>query len=162
MNDERGYSLLEVLVVCAIMLIIGTLTISSLATHSGSRLITTARFRQTLQVAQALAATSGDGATLEVDPLAGGSRIRLFEHRPDGHATLTPDPAFAPLTLDQSLTLILDGVREPAFSIYLASSGALSVQSADATTPLTAEPSCSNGSVSLSLGLLDCVTGALR
>jgi len=120
-SEQRGFTLVEVLVAVGIVAMLCIGVAIALTSRPGALRAATESFEASFAAARAIAATSGNGATLVVLPRSPhGFTLRVYAGRPnaDGAVTLANAPA-----------LISDAdVREatlgaPPFSIFISSAG---------------------------------------
>lgn len=128
MEAQRGFTLVEVVAAVAILaLLTGAVVAMSLAQRPGSLRAATAGFDASLAAARALAATSGNGATLAFAPRRDahgnalpGFTLSVYRGRPNAEGAVTPSNV-APLVSDADVRERTLG--SPPFAIFLSSSG---------------------------------------
>ncbi|HLI94990.1 MAG TPA: hypothetical protein VKT72_02765 [Candidatus Baltobacteraceae bacterium] len=154
---ERGITLVEVVIVAAIVVLIAA---ASLWLAQGARAYgmrsATRQFDAVLGYAQALAATSGNGATLVfTSPASGdGFVLTVYSGRPDAPGAIHLAP-MAPLTSAGNVREAKLGAVP--FTIFLNGAGHAS-GTAEAVTPrtvLTSDPGCPPGESSIVLTFSD-------
>ena len=146
---QSGFTLVELLIVVALLAILAALGASSLAAHTGRERAAALVFNAELNEARSLAAISGNGATVFVAPLSSGSLLTVFAGRPSIAAPgLAPDRGNPALVVPTGIALSIDGSAfYPTFALFVSSSGSVSAL-ADYTVrqalahPLAAEPPC--------------------
>ncbi len=152
--SERGFTLIETVVACAI---VATLLVAGgfwmLGLHPGALVQATSDYDAALSTARALATTSSNGATLVFAPIAGrsGFSLRVYAGRPSSSNTVQPTTAM-PVTSDAVVSEKTLGA--PPFAIFVAASGHVSGKasypvidaSGNATfAPIPGEPACPMG-----------------
>jgi len=160
-DGQRGFTLVEMVVAVGIVALLAVVVTLSLALRPGALRATVASFDASFATARAIAATSGNGATIVVTPRNDahgrlpGFTLRIYRGRPTvaNAVTLADAPA-----------LIADAdVREatlgaPPFAIFLSSAGNASGLAAYPTfaqdgapqfAPLASQPPCPSGGLSL-------------
>ena len=149
---QRGFTLVEVTVAAAIAVI---LICTSLALACGRPAAAAAglAFDAEIASAQSLARSSGNGATLVIQPAAAGEVMRLYSGRPDANNALiagTPD-----VTLDAHVSESTLGA--PPFTIFFDSAGnASAMRGAVAqSTVLPSDPGCPANAASLQIRIAD-------
>jgi prepilin-type N-terminal cleavage/methylation domain-containing protein len=141
---QRGFTLLEMLVVVAIVITVATI----FCFRSGARPIAMrsalTEFDAALAYGKALAATSGNGATLAFAPTDSGFRIDVYSGRPTAPGALHP-AGIAPFVLDGGVGEATMGA--PPFALFLNSAGHASMAafSGPAPAPMSSEPACPSG-----------------
>lgn len=143
--SQSGTSLLEVLVAAALAFMLAA---AAWTASQGSRLLqahtAAAQLDSLMAYGRALAATSGNGATVAFTPDRNGTRVTLYAGRPDG-LPVVPAP-IPPLVLPVSITEAALGATP--FTLFLDGAGAAAGQAAypaSSATPwpaVSAEPSC--------------------
>ncbi|MEO6912896.1 MAG: hypothetical protein ABI182_02600 [Candidatus Baltobacteraceae bacterium] len=123
---ERGSSLIEVVVVVAIT---AMLIAAGVGLTQGSRPVAigpaAVAFGGLLAAAQAVASTSGNGATIVVEPLETGARMTLYSGRPNGLAAMART-TIPPLQTQADVSELSAGA--PPFALFVAGSGHISLQ----------------------------------
>jgi len=161
---ERGFTLVELLVAVGIVAVlsVGIITLA-LAQRPGALAAATQEFDASLAAARAVAATSGNGATIVVAPRtvqAGqkplpGFVLTVYRGRPTAANAVTATTVM-PLVSDVAIQEATLGA--PPFTIFLSSaghaSGIASYPSFDARgkpgfSPVAQQPSCPKGSLTL-------------
>jgi hypothetical protein len=169
----RGQSIVEVLVaVTIVLLILGIGAGATLSSHPGGNGIAARDISAILAEARALAATTGDGATIVIGPnqcsvaqpqapQRATSTVCLFAHRP-----ISGGLSAAPI---RSIALVSDveipSLGSPPYGIFISSSGFVAASEwSPSQGAISQEPVCSttltivfDGSRS---GVLDCATAA--
>lgn len=124
--DERGFSLIEVLIavaVTAILIAVGVgLARGSRPAALGSAVTA---FDALLAAGRAVAATSGNGATIVFEPIQSGTRMTLYAGRPNGLAAMART-AIPPVQTQADVTEASAG--QPPFALFFSSSGNASLQ----------------------------------
>lgn len=142
---QRGFSLIEVIIVVAIVITVATFV---LAASSGARPYAArsaaTQFDAALAYGRALAATSGNGATLLFTPGRAGFAISFYSGRPTAAGALRP--AAAPPMAAQA-EVHEASVGPPPFALFLNSAGhaTLAAVAAGTPAPMSAEPPCPPG-----------------
>jgi hypothetical protein len=168
----RGQSIVEVLVAVSIVLVILSLGAGvSLRSHPGGTGVAARDIAAILADARALAATSGDGATVVIGPnqcsAAGSATQRatsmacLFSHRPIS-GSFSSSPA---RTIRLNADVEIPSLGTPPYGIFISPSGFVAAaQWSPSQGALTQEPVCTStltivfdGSRN---GVLDCVTAS--
>jgi len=160
-DGQRGFTLVEMVVAVGIVALLAVVVTLSLALRPGALRATVASFDASFAAARAIAATSGNGATIVVAPRADahgrlpGFTLRIYRGRPT---------AANAVTLADAPAIVADAdVREatlgsPPFAIFLSSAGNASGLAAypafasDGTpqfAPLAAQPACPSGGLVL-------------
>jgi prepilin-type N-terminal cleavage/methylation domain-containing protein len=161
----RGFTLLETLVAISIVSLAALaasplLGVRSPHRHLEARMLQSA-LAETRALAEANAATTlatAGGATLVIEPLAGGStQVTVYRSRPiAGTPPLARDLGFPARALPVSVTIPgLTRVGEP-FSIFVSSSGYASVAANYAYDPshpqtLATDPGCNDDGLSIAI-----------
>ncbi len=158
---RRAFTLVELLVSLGIVAAI-SLAVVLIASRPGSLREATAGFDSQLAAAQALAATSGDGATLvflphrdrAAHPLPGFSLL-VFSGRPNSHGAVLPANV---VSFDGDADVREATLGAPPFAMFLSTaghpSGAASYPRLDANgrlafTPIAVQPPCPSGGFTL-------------
>jgi len=160
-DGQRGFTLVEMVVAVGIVALLAVVVSLSLALRPGALRATVASFDASFAAARAIAATSGNGATIVVAPRADargrlpGFTLRIYRGRPT---------AANAVTLADAPALVSDAdVREatlgsPPFAIFLSSAGNASGLAAYPTfasdgtprfAPIASQPPCPSGGLSL-------------
>jgi len=160
-GGQRGFTLVEMVVAVGIVALLAVVVTLSLALRPGALRATVASFDASFAAARAIAATSGNGATIVVAPRSDargrlpGFTLRIYRGRPtaENAVTLADVPA-----------VIADAdVREasfgsPPFAIFLSTAGNASGLSAYPTfasdgtprfAPIASQPPCPSGGLVL-------------
>jgi prepilin-type N-terminal cleavage/methylation domain-containing protein len=161
-GGQRGFTLVEMVVAVGIVAVLTVAATLSLALRPGALRATIASFDASFATARAIAATSGNGATMVVLPRTDGHgnhlpgfTLRIYRGRPT---------AANAVTLADAPALVADAdVREatlgtPPFAIFLSSAGNASGLAAYPTTapdgspqfdPIAKQPPCPSGGLML-------------
>ncbi len=159
MESQRGFTLVEVVAAVAILALLCAAAVAmSLAQRPGALRVATSGFDASLAAARALAATSGNGATMAFAPRTDGRgntlpgfTLTIYRGRPNAAGAVAPSTVL-PLVSDADVRERALGT--PPFAIFLSSAGDPSGQTAypqfdargSATfTTLTAQPPCPAG-----------------
>jgi prepilin-type N-terminal cleavage/methylation domain-containing protein len=154
---QRGVTLIELVISTAIAV---TFAVAALWLTQGGRAFgmrsATAQFDAALAYAQALAASSGNGATLVFDrtPLRSGFVLTIYSGRPNAAGALRRAPIAPLLSQAGAREAELGGVP---FTVFLNSAGHASGMSGavTASTLLARDPGCPSGESSIVLTLSD-------
>ncbi len=155
-SAERGFTLVELLVTVAIVILVAGLAFESLAARPAQTRATAVAFAQLIAQARALAATSagsgvaaGSGATIGVVRTGSGVTATLYAFRPMSAAADQPVRAAnaPPLQTTTPVALEIGGaLLEPPFALFFSASGDASAAApftVGVDAPLSAEPPCS-------------------
>ena len=160
-GGQRGFTLVELVVAVGIVALLAVAATLSLALRPGALRATVASFDASFATARAIAATSGNGATIVVAPRSDahgrlpGFTLRIYRGRPTA--------ANAVALADVPAVVAEADVREaalgaPPFAIFLSSAGNASglasypTFASDGTprfAPIAAQPPCPSGGLSL-------------
>src|SRR5581483_11760155 len=160
---EHGFTLIELLVAVSILAIlsVGIITLA-LAKRPGALTAATQEFDASFAAARAIAATSGNGATIVVAPrtVQGGQQLQgftltVYRGRPTAANAVTATTVM-PIVSDATIREATLGA--PPFTIFLSSAGhasgvasypSFSAQGDPVFSLITQQPSCPNGSLRL-------------
>ncbi|MEO6990095.1 MAG: prepilin-type N-terminal cleavage/methylation domain-containing protein [Candidatus Baltobacteraceae bacterium] len=148
-GDQRGFTLIEVLIVVALLLVVIALGATSLAANTGRERAATLAFEAELDEARSVGAISGNGATVFVAPMGSGSLVAVYSGRPNVVGPgVVADRANPALLIAPAIALSIDGSAFfGTFALFVSSSGSVSalenytVRQA-MTHPLAGEPPC--------------------
>lgn len=163
MESQRGFTLVEVVAAVAILALLCSAAVAmSLAQRPGALRAATSGFDASLAAARALAATSGNGATMAFAPRTDGRgnalpgfTLTIYRGRPNAAGAVTPSTV-PPLVGDADLRERALGA--PPFTLFLSSAGDPSGRAGypqfDARgvatfAPLPAQPPCPPGGFEL-------------
>jgi prepilin-type N-terminal cleavage/methylation domain-containing protein len=153
-SDERGLTLIEVVVAAALVVLVAAFGAASLSARPAQAAMSALTFAGLVREARALAAVTADGsaqagsgATIGVTSDASGSVATLYAYRPIQGALHEPVAvARAPLRSAASLAIVDGGVlRGPPFALFFSPSGHVSSgipYTVGVDAPLAAEPAC--------------------
>lgn len=135
MESQRGFTLVEVVAAVAILALLSAAVVAmSLAQRPGALRAATSGFDASLAAARALAATSGNGATMAFAPRTDGRgnalpgfTLTVYRGRPNAAGAVTPSTV-PPLVGDADVRERSLGA--PPFAIFLSSAGDPSGQGA--------------------------------
>jgi len=159
---QRGFTLIETIVVAAILAVLASVAVISLAQRPGALASAVTGFDASLAAARAIAATSGNGATLVFAARANGSRalpgftLTVYRGRPTGAGAVTPTTVMA---ISSEVSIREASLGTPTFAIFLSSAGHASGQSAypafgggnvPTFAPIGSQPPCPSGGFVLS------------
>jgi prepilin-type N-terminal cleavage/methylation domain-containing protein len=141
---QRGFTLIEVLIVAAIVI---TVAAMAFGMSNGARPIamrsSATQFDAALAYGKALAATSGNGATLVIEPReSAGFAIDVYSGRPTVADALHPS-GMATVAADGNIAESTLGA--PPFAVFIDGAGHVSMAQAplNATpAPMASEPAC--------------------
>jgi prepilin-type N-terminal cleavage/methylation domain-containing protein len=127
-GTQRGFTLVELIVAVGIVALVSICVVTlSLAQRPGALRAATSGFDSSLAAARAIAATSGNGATLVIAPRNDGHGARLpgfslsvYRGRPTSANAVTPTTVM-PLIADADVREATLGA--PPFAIFLSSAG---------------------------------------
>ncbi len=120
-DSERGFTLIEVAVTIAIVAIVACASVWMLGMRPGALRHAVDEYDSALSVAHALAATSGNGATMVFAPHGNaGFTIRVYRGRPTSANAVTPTNTFV-ATSDTAISERTLG--SPPFAIFFDSAG---------------------------------------
>jgi prepilin-type N-terminal cleavage/methylation domain-containing protein len=127
--DEQGFTMVEMIVVLAIMAMIATIMAVLVGSRPSEPLATEQTFVALVAQARAIAEISGNGATLVVQPTADGghSTVTLLRGRPfvKTHGAIV-EPNDPPVETSVQPVLTVGTSSDQTFSILLASDGSVS------------------------------------
>jgi prepilin-type N-terminal cleavage/methylation domain-containing protein len=159
---QRGFTLIETIVVAAILAVLASAAVISLAQRPGALASAVTGFDASLAAARAIAATSGNGATLVFAARANGSTalpgftLTVYRGRPTAAGTVTPTTVMA---ISSDVSVREASLGTPTFAIFLSSAGHASGQSAypafggsgaPTFAPIGSQPPCPSGGFVLS------------
>jgi prepilin-type N-terminal cleavage/methylation domain-containing protein len=160
-RGERGFTLIETIVVAAILAMLATVAVISLGQRPGALSSALTGFDASLAAARAIAASSGNGATLVFAARTNGSTtlpgfaLTVYRGRPTAANAVTVTTVMA-VTSDVS---VREGtLGSPTFAIFLSSAGHASGQAGYPAftngvatfAPIATQPACPPGGFVLS------------
>ena len=148
-GDDAGFTLAEVLIVVALLLVVTAIGATSLAANTGRQRASALALASELGEARSLAGITGNGATLFVVPAGSASMVAVYAGRPSPSGSgLALDRSNPALLLPTAIALSIDGSAFlSTFALFVSSSGSVSalgnytVREAQ-QDPLPAEPRC--------------------
>jgi len=150
-HAERGSSLIEIFFVISLVVAL-TAGTYALSKGPGSVASSALALPRLFDEARALAATSGDGATVVLVPQKTGSGARAFDvmlyrYRPRADASPTPGRSTAGIVLDRSEhmmgSLATSATADGPVAIFISTSGTVSYAAwTPRAGPLAQEPAC--------------------
>lgn len=119
-ESERGFTLLELTVTVAIAAVFAVLAVWMLGMRPAALRHAVDEFDSALDVAHALAATSGNGATMVFAPSATGFTLRVYAGRPTQSNAVTPTNTFEVVS---NATVAERTLGAPPFALFFDSAG---------------------------------------
>ncbi len=123
---QRGFSLIEIMVAVGLSMVLAAcalaLTRGSRPAEVGSAL---AGFDALMNAADAIAATSANGATIIVEPLNARTRLTLYAGRPNGLSAMSRTAVPA---LETQAQISEASSGSPPFAIFISGSGHAAIQ----------------------------------
>ncbi|HET7813056.1 MAG TPA: prepilin-type N-terminal cleavage/methylation domain-containing protein [Candidatus Baltobacteraceae bacterium] len=138
---QRGFSLTEMLLACAIAAVLLLLAMPPLSgTKPAAAASSALAVDAAVSKAQSIAATSGNGATLQFSAVTNGTAIRVYSGRPNGVSAMTQA---APDT-NTFATIAESSLGAAPFAVFFDSSGHASAMSGmvDPAAAIASDPGC--------------------
>jgi type II secretory pathway pseudopilin PulG len=160
--NQRGSTLVELMVAAAIAAFLAALFAFSFGARPLATRSATAQVDAALGAAEALASTSGSGATIVFAPAQPGFSLTIYAGRPSGAGLLRP---FGLAPMNARAGIVESMLGPPPFTVFLDGAGHASAMKGTvtpSTPPLANDPGCPPGESAVTLTLSDPRTSVIR